>query len=206
MNEWNEDNCAYFPCRNGGTCNNTGPLTYECICPNGFIGQQCEFVDPCVTYSPCQNGATCVSSIVNSNGTYFCSCPGLYYGVNCTKVFGPSGELKSQQTPKNLQNSIHSYSCSFRFVLFQCFSIDCYNKDRNCTTISSSECILDVTVRGVPIREACTALCTSCTRKKAILISIKMSRLRNKKKCFNFIISLIKPQQLVQPHQQQVRK
>ncbi|XP_076306305.1 uncharacterized protein LOC143222954 [Tachypleus tridentatus] len=67
------------PCKNGGTCTNTGHGSYTCTCPEGFTGPACEaHVDDC-THEPCLNGGTCKGNGKN----YTCHCPLGYYGRNC---------------------------------------------------------------------------------------------------------------------------
>lgn len=47
------------PCKNGGSCTNTGQGWYTCECPLGFTGKNCEQeIDSCAL-QPCANGATC---------------------------------------------------------------------------------------------------------------------------------------------------
>ncbi|XP_022247406.1 neurogenic locus protein delta-like [Limulus polyphemus] len=67
------------PCKNGGTCTNTGQGSYTCTCPEGITGTNCEFqVDNCAL-QPCQNGGKCKQT----NKTYKCECPRGFYGRNC---------------------------------------------------------------------------------------------------------------------------
>ena len=56
------DECLSDPCLNGGVCLDL-VATFECTCPPGFIGVQCEVnPDECESL-PCENNATCVDDI-----------------------------------------------------------------------------------------------------------------------------------------------
>lgn len=55
------------PCKNGGTCTNTGEGSYTCTCPIGYMGTNCEVeVDNC-RVQPCQNGGSCKVCTSDSN-------------------------------------------------------------------------------------------------------------------------------------------
>lgn len=66
------------PCRNGGTCFNTGPGSYTCSCPPGYNGTDCEHkTDDC--RGQCLNGGTCTL-----NGTlHKCECAPGFHGTYC---------------------------------------------------------------------------------------------------------------------------
>eukprot|EP01084_Bolivina_argentea_P074431 135031_1 len=71
--------CDSNPCQNDGMCLSLSicPDVYECDCPDGWIGQNCETPDdPCG--GPCLNGGTCNTL---NGGT--CACGGGYTGDNC---------------------------------------------------------------------------------------------------------------------------
>lgn len=47
------------PCKNGGTCFNTGQGSYTCDCPAEFTGTDCELVKDDCSVIPCLNGGSC---------------------------------------------------------------------------------------------------------------------------------------------------
>lgn len=67
------------PCRNGGTCFNTGQGSYTCNCTSGYSGTNCEIALHDCTRIPCLNGGTC--SVTNGVGT--CVCPQGFRGPLC---------------------------------------------------------------------------------------------------------------------------
>lgn len=53
------DACYTFPCQNGASCRPVPLRDYECDCPPGFHGRNCQHpVDACYG-SPCENHGTC---------------------------------------------------------------------------------------------------------------------------------------------------
>jgi delta-like protein len=86
------------PCRNGGTCFNTGQGSYTCACAPGFRGTECETPLLDCKAHPCLNQGTCVTAAANSSGLaltaeereeeslgrrYRCVCPAGWRGRHC---------------------------------------------------------------------------------------------------------------------------
>ena len=49
----------HHPCKNGGSCFNSGHGSYNCKCPPNFTGKNCEIELNACDQEPCQNGGTC---------------------------------------------------------------------------------------------------------------------------------------------------
>ena len=83
------------PCQNGAICSESGtnssvmPAEYNCECPSGYNGTNCEEdINECEV-NPCQNGAMCSESGTNSSvelGEYTCDCLPGYNGTNCEEI------------------------------------------------------------------------------------------------------------------------
>ncbi|CAB3238260.1 unnamed protein product [Arctia plantaginis] len=68
------------PCRNGGTCHNTGQGSYTCMCPAEYTGPDCEKSLHSCDVRPCRNGGACVP---DESGELSCACPQGYEGARC---------------------------------------------------------------------------------------------------------------------------
>ncbi|XP_066560149.1 protein jagged-1 isoform X3 [Amia ocellicauda] len=71
---------THQPCRNGGTCANTEPNEYQCVCQEGFRGRNCEIVEHACLSNPCAHGGTCLEEA----GAFRCACPEGWTGATCT--------------------------------------------------------------------------------------------------------------------------
>ncbi|XP_076100545.1 protein jagged-2-like [Mytilus galloprovincialis] len=69
----------HHPCTNGGICLNSAPNQYDCKCPPGYSGNNCQRTDLACTSSPCLNEATCE----NVNGGFRCHCLPGWSGSLC---------------------------------------------------------------------------------------------------------------------------
>lgn len=66
------DECQLMPnaCQNGGTCHNANG-GYNCVCVNGWTGEDCsENIDDCAS-AACFHGATCHDRVAS----FYCECP-----------------------------------------------------------------------------------------------------------------------------------
>ncbi|GFY63647.1 hypothetical protein TNIN_342071 [Trichonephila inaurata madagascariensis] len=78
------DPCDSNPCKNDGICKIDGEKM-NCLCFTPFYGEYCEN-DPCHP-NPCRNLGTCEITARGfegyDQGTYRCSCPESFSGLNC---------------------------------------------------------------------------------------------------------------------------
>ncbi|XP_061002974.1 neurogenic locus notch homolog protein 4 isoform X2 [Dama dama] len=87
--------CGSFPepCANGGTCLSLSQGQGACQCAPGFLGETCQFPDPCQDTQPCQNGGSCHTFLPTLPGSpstpspmapsFYCTCPSGFTGDRC---------------------------------------------------------------------------------------------------------------------------
>uniref|UniRef100_UPI0037E806A4 protein jagged-2b n=1 Tax=Semicossyphus pulcher TaxID=241346 RepID=UPI0037E806A4 len=69
----------HHPCVNGGTCMNTEPDEYQCACPQGYSGKNCQIAEHACVSDPCANGGTCHEVPTG----FECQCPPGWEGPTC---------------------------------------------------------------------------------------------------------------------------
>uniref|UniRef100_A0A672MFB7 Delta-like protein n=1 Tax=Sinocyclocheilus grahami TaxID=75366 RepID=A0A672MFB7_SINGR len=72
---------THHPCVNGGTCMNSEPDEYNCACPEGYSGKNCEIAEHACVSNPCANGGTCHEVPTG----FECQCPPGWEGPTCAK-------------------------------------------------------------------------------------------------------------------------
>jgi Notch 1 len=63
--------CHSYPCKNAGSCVDTGNSEFKCLCSTGYTGELCEEVIDFCASNPCKNNGKCSSHA----GGYTCLCP-----------------------------------------------------------------------------------------------------------------------------------
>ncbi|XP_030374213.1 neurogenic locus protein delta [Scaptodrosophila lebanonensis] len=107
------------PCKNGGTCFNTGQGLYTCKCAPGFSGNDCQTeINSCDgEVNPCQNGGTCIDD-PNSKRGYKCACPKGWNGrmcedklLTCADKPCHHGSCRNTSTNNNNSNNKQGFQC-----------------------------------------------------------------------------------------------
>nr|XP_044632247.1 neurogenic locus notch homolog protein 4 isoform X6 [Equus asinus] len=110
--------CGSFPepCANGGTCLNLSQGQGTCQCAPGFLGETCEFPDPCQDAQLCQNGGSCQALLPTLPGSpsppsplapsFFCTCPSGFTGERCqAQLKDPCSSFCSKMGRCHIQES-----------------------------------------------------------------------------------------------------
>ncbi|KAG5675644.1 hypothetical protein PVAND_005532 [Polypedilum vanderplanki] len=67
--------CNPSPCKNGGQCITKSKTEAYCNCTSRYVGDFCQYTNPCLTAPRCQNGGTCEVIIKDNQSTFECKCP-----------------------------------------------------------------------------------------------------------------------------------
>ncbi|KPM08905.1 slit protein-like protein 3 [Sarcoptes scabiei] len=136
------DACYNFPCENGASCISGSMHTYECRCPPGFHGANCQFkIDACFG-NPCNNGGTCK---VLEMGRFSCHCPSGFRGHRCEINIDECAEQNQCQNNSTCVDDIGSYRCECQpgYTGYFCENkIEFCKKDNN-PCKNQGECIKD---------------------------------------------------------------
>ncbi|VDQ09846.1 unnamed protein product [Trichobilharzia regenti] len=77
------DYCLINTCLNGGTCQDLDGPGFQCLCPPGFKGSNCQLPSPC-SNSQCVHARDCKQLIQPVNGIdYECNCQPGWTGQFC---------------------------------------------------------------------------------------------------------------------------
>ncbi|XP_014769856.1 delta-like protein 1 [Octopus bimaculoides] len=137
----------HSPCKNQGTCTNTGQGSYTCNCPEGFNGTNCEIrVDNCDDQS-CLNFGVCERIGVESR----CRCPNGFGGKYC--------EIKARNCAGHpcrnggrCVNNDDGYLCecvpgysghNCEVEIIECSSNPCQNKGRCVDDVNGFHCVCE---------------------------------------------------------------
>lgn len=88
VNEMNTNplqaDCPPMSCFNTGQCIPKENSKFECKCPRGFYGEQCEKFDTCTTFSPCGPNGLCIQMGLGVPISHICMCDKTHsFGLSC---------------------------------------------------------------------------------------------------------------------------
>ncbi|MEJ1278809.1 jagged 1 [Cricetulus griseus] len=96
---------THQPCLNRGTCSNTGPDKYQCSCPEGYSGPNCEIAEHACLSDPCHNRGSCKETSLG----FECECSPGWTGPTCsTNINDCLGQCQNDASCRDLVNG---YRC-----------------------------------------------------------------------------------------------
>ncbi|XP_036403919.1 slit homolog 3 protein [Megalops cyprinoides] len=101
--------CLANPCQNNGTCVSDVSGTYQCTCPFGYKGRNCEIaINACISF-PCANGGTC-HLLPGQEDQFSCACPPGFEGPRC-EVNPDDCEDNDCENNSTCVDGINNYTC-----------------------------------------------------------------------------------------------
>ncbi|OWK03066.1 JAG1 [Cervus elaphus hippelaphus] len=107
---------THQPCLNGGTCSNTGPDKYQCSCPEGYSGPNCEIAEHACLSDPCHNRGSCKETSLG----FECECSPGWTGPTCSTTANPLLSLSTDIDDCSPNNCSHGGTCQDLVNGFKC--------------------------------------------------------------------------------------
>ncbi|XP_060552449.1 delta-like protein B [Ruditapes philippinarum] len=155
----------HTPCQNGGVCQNSGSGGYDCTCPKGYSGTNCEReIDDCLN-QPCLNGGSCE----DIGSGYSCTCKIGFTGSRCD-VAAESCEKNPCKNGATCIEGQGSYVCQCKTgftgrncdqEIYECEPNPCQNNGRCIDKVNGFQCVCESGFSG----KYCETNVDDCTHK-----------------------------------------
>ncbi|GBN18079.1 Protocadherin Fat 1, partial [Araneus ventricosus] len=108
--------CLPNPCKNGGTCESASSAEFNCTCAIGYVGQNCEIQNFCMS-SESGEDMTCENGVcIDSGLSKICSCDEGYFldpeCHTCREIMEPCLPNPCSNDGKCTPLSVDSYNCT----------------------------------------------------------------------------------------------
>ncbi|XP_023650749.2 slit homolog 3 protein [Paramormyrops kingsleyae] len=101
--------CLALPCQHNGTCVGDPSGSYQCTCPFGYKGRNCEVaINACISF-PCLSGGTC-HVMPGQEDQFSCVCPPGFEGQRC-EINPDDCEDNDCENNSTCVDGIDNYTC-----------------------------------------------------------------------------------------------